>query len=99
MSATTLQGRRKEVAAALTAGVLELYERIRVARPGVAVAEVRDGLCMACNVRLRPQRYNEVRSSDALMTCDNCNRILYYIEPAAGEQTEGEDGGTRVTMS
>lgn len=94
-----LQARRKEVAATLTGGILELYERIRVARPGVAVAEVRDGLCMACNVRLRPQRYNEVRSSDALMTCDNCNRILYYIEPAAGEQTEGGDGGTRVTMS
>ena len=84
-----LQARRQELSAALTGGVLELYERIRIARPGVAVAEVRDGLCTACNVRLRPQRYNEVRSSDTVMTCDNCSRILYYIEPAAEEVAPG----------
>jgi hypothetical protein len=56
----------------------------------VALAEVRDGCCTACNVRLRPQAYNEVRTSQAVVTCESCNRILYYLEPPP---TEGEEAG------
>jgi len=94
-----LQARRKEVAAALSGSVLALYERIRSYRPGAAVVEVRDGLCTACNVRLRPQVYNEVRTGEAVLTCENCSRILYYLEPHAAEQAAGGGEGTRVTMS
>lgn len=83
-----LQTRRKEVAAGLSESVRELYERTRTHRTGLAVAEVREGLCTACNVRLRPQVYNEVRSDDAVLTCENCGRILYYLEPPPAEQAE-----------
>ena len=86
-----LQARRKELAAVLSESVLGLYERIRSYRTGAAVAEVRDGLCTACNVRLRPQVYNEVRRGDAVLTCENCSRILYYIEPPGAEQAAGGD--------
>jgi uncharacterized protein len=81
-----LEARRKEVVSSISSSVLELYDRIRAKRSGVAVAEVRNGLCTACSVWLRPQRYNELRSSESVMTCDNCSRILYYIEPSAEEQ-------------
>ena len=94
-----VQKQRKDVAATLTASVLALYERIRTYRTGAAVAEVRDGLCTACNVLLRPQNYNEIRSNEAVMTCENCSRIVYYIEPPAEEQAAGGGEGTRVTMS
>ena len=94
-----LQTRRKEVAAALSGTVLALYERIRIYRTGAAVAEVRDGLCTACNVRLRPQVYNEIRTGETVMTCENCSRINYYLEPPAEEQAPGGADGTRVTMS
>ena len=94
-----LQAQRKEVAGILSESVLELYERIRSYRAGPAVAEVRDGLCTACNIQLRPQVYNEVRASNTVMTCENCSRIQYYLEPPPDEQTEGGGEGTRVTMS
>jgi predicted nucleic acid-binding Zn-ribbon protein len=87
-----LLARRKEIVAALTRGVLDLYERIRKARRGVALAAVRDGFCTACHFALRPQLYNEVRTQENLITCENCNRILYYIEPAANGGQAGEDG-------
>ncbi len=93
-----LETQRKELAASLSESVLALYERIRTYRASPAVAEVRDGLCTACNVLLRPQAYNELRRNDAVLTCENCSRIQYYIEPPAEEQTEGGKG-TRVTMS
>ena len=94
-----LQARRKEVAATLSGAVLALYERLRTYRTGAAVAEVREGLCTACNVRLRPQVYNEIRTGEAVMTCENCSRINYYVGPPAEEPAPGGADGTRVTMS
>lgn len=78
-----LQSRRQGLHGALSESVRDLYERIRAARRGMALAEVRDGLCTACNVLLRPQAYNEVRTNEAVLTCENCNRIIYYVEPLA----------------
>jgi predicted nucleic acid-binding Zn-ribbon protein len=57
-----------------------LYNRISARiRDGVAVAEARNGACMACFMSLRPQAMAQVRRGDEVMTCDNCNRILYYV--------------------
>ena len=90
------QARRKDVAAALSNSVLALYERIRHYRTGPAVAEVRNGLCTGCNVLLRPQVYNEVRSNEAVLTCENCSRIYYYVEPPAEDQTGGSSRGAEA---
>ena len=86
-----LQARRTELTAALSDSVRNLYERLRSYRNGIALAEVREGLCTACNVRLRPQVYNEIRSSDVVLTCENCSRIVYYVQPPPAEQAEGND--------
>ena len=76
----SLGARRNTLMEGLSQPTRSLYERIRNARRGVAVAEVRDGLCTACNVLLRPQVYNEVRGNEMLLTCDNCGRIIYYLD-------------------
>jgi len=56
-----------------------LYNRISARiRDGVAVAEARNGACTACYMALRPQVMANVRRGDEVITCDNCNRILYY---------------------
>ena len=94
-----LQARRKEVAAGISEPVLSLYERIRSYRARPAVAEVRDGLCTACNIQLRPQVYNDIRTGATVMTCENCSRIQYYIEPPATDPAQDGGLGTRVTMS
>ncbi|MGH9469114.1 MAG: zinc ribbon domain-containing protein [Terriglobia bacterium] len=81
-----LLARRKGLGDSLEPDTLALYEKLRKARGGAALAEVRDGLCTGCHVHLRPQAYNDVRSSDLLMTCERCSRILFYVPPAAGEE-------------
>jgi predicted nucleic acid-binding Zn-ribbon protein len=85
-----VQSRRKEVTGAIAAPVLQLYDRIRSYRERPAVAAVSEGLCTACNVLLRPQVYNEIRQNDAVLTCENCSRIIYYLEPPAEEQIDGD---------
>ena len=89
-----LLARRAELTAALGGDVVALYERVRKGRRGVAVAEVRDGLCTACHVLLRPQVYNEVRTNAAVMTCENCSRIIFYVEPPPAEGAPVEDQGS-----
>ena len=91
-----LQSRRQELSHTLSEAVREVYERVRSARRGVAVAEVRDGCCSRCNVRLRPQVYNDVRMSESIVTCESCSRILYYVEV---DSEAGETAGDRSTSS
>lgn len=85
-----LLAQRQQDETTLPPEILELYERVRKARRGLALAEARDGCCTACNVRLRPQVYNEVRTNESIVTCESCSRILYYVElPAEGTEAEG----------
>jgi hypothetical protein len=86
-----LQGRvgewaaaRTEVSRQLSPAALALFEHVSRQRRGLAVAEARDGHCMVCHVRLRPQVFNEVRRNESLIQCDSCLRILYFA-PAASE--------------
>jgi predicted nucleic acid-binding Zn-ribbon protein len=60
--------------------ILRRYERVMKFR-GSGLAEVRDQKCMGCQVRLRPQTYNEVRNGEQIVFCDSCQRVLYY-DPA-----------------
>ncbi len=94
---TRLQTRRNEIQDGLSETTRNLYQRIRQARRGIAVAEVREGLCTACNVLLRPQVYNEVRTNEVLLTCENCGRIIYYVEPAPAQTVEANGQGAEAT--
>jgi predicted nucleic acid-binding Zn-ribbon protein len=71
---------RERLVAALPKSMGALYVRISARiRDGVAVAEARNGACMACFMSLRPQAMAQVRRGEEVVTCDNCNRILYYV--------------------
>jgi predicted nucleic acid-binding Zn-ribbon protein len=73
----------------LSRDALATFELVSKRRNGIAMAEARDGICTICHVRLRPQVFNTVRRNDAIIQCDSCNRILYFVPsvaPAAGAQ-------------
>jgi uncharacterized protein len=79
-----LEANRKErerLMATLPKNMSALYNRISVRiRDGIAVAEARNGSCTACFMSLRPQVMAEVRRGEDVITCDNCNRILYFVQ-------------------
>ena len=72
---------RKNVAATIPAPTLAHYERIRKRWRGVAIADATDGRCAACQMKLRPQYFQELRHADKLYFCESCGRILYYNPP------------------
>src|SRR3954454_12490068 len=82
---------RTAIVAALDKSVLITFEQVSRKRNGVAVAEARDGICTICHVRLRPQVFNTVRRNDAIIQCDSCNRILYFVPAPAAASPAPDD--------
>jgi predicted nucleic acid-binding Zn-ribbon protein len=80
-AATDLNTERASLAAQVTSATLQRYERARKARRGIALAEVVDGRCTQCNMALRLQFFQELKRGDQIMSCESCQRILYYNPP------------------
>jgi predicted nucleic acid-binding Zn-ribbon protein len=74
---TEWRGKRDQMRAGVNEDLLRHYERVAKFR-GSGISEVRDHKCMACQVMLRPQIYNDVRTGQQTVICDSCQRILYF---------------------
>jgi predicted nucleic acid-binding Zn-ribbon protein len=78
-----VEEKRKAERAEIGEAVLATYDRIAKAK-GTAVAEALNQKCMACQMMVRPQRWNDLRdrnNEETMMTCESCGRLLYY-DPA-----------------
>jgi len=71
------RAKRDQLLGGIREDLLRQYERVSKFR-GSGISEVRDQKCMACQVMLRPQTYNDVRSGQHAVICDSCQRILYF---------------------
>jgi len=77
--------RRNRLRSEISPDVVPYYDRVVKLRKS-GISEVReDGKCVACNVMLRPQTFNEVRVNDRIIACDSCGRVLYYVPPPEPE--------------
>lgn len=76
-----LAAERAEIAASIAPAVYTNYERVRKGRKGIAVAEVVDGRCTACNIALRLQYFQDLKRGESILSCESCQRILYYNPP------------------
>ena len=74
---------REAIVSGFSPRLLEKFETLMRGRKGIAVSEVHDGRCRACQVRLRPQLHNDVRLNHRLIQCETCQRILYFPITAA----------------
>lgn len=83
-----LQTERSAVIASLAPEALGVFELVSRRRNGVAMAEAKDGVCTICHVRLRPQVFNTVLRNEAVLQCDSCNRILYFVPPTTAGAAE-----------
>jgi uncharacterized protein len=78
-----VEEKRKAERVEISENALSTYDRIAKAK-GTAVAEAVNQQCTACQMMLRPQRWNDLRdrnNEETMMTCDSCGRLLYY-DPA-----------------
>ena len=71
---------REKRAEALKPDLLAEYTRILKSR-GSALAEAKDGACLACHVKLRAQVFVDVRHNNAIIMCSSCSRIMFFDAP------------------
>ena len=63
------------------------YEMIFSRRGGLAVVEVRGGICQGCRMRVPPQLYNEIQRNAQVILCPSCQRMLFWR--AEAEEASG----------
>ena len=75
---------REVVFKTLPTQMATIYNRLaQRSRDGIAVAEVKNGSCSACFMKLRPHLMVEIKMSDKIITCESCTRILYILRGEA----------------
>ena len=47
-------------------------------RGGLAVVEIREGICQGCRMRVPPQLFNEIQRNEQVILCPSCQRMLYW---------------------
>lgn len=67
-----------EIRKEIPAEILRKYEKIKGIGRGLAVVAVWKEVCGGCHMTIPPQLYNDLQKTKALITCPNCNRIIYW---------------------
>ena len=74
-----LESERNVIAAELDDEAIALFNRVKAKQTnGVAIAQVKNAVCLGCNMNIPPQIYNELQRQDSLKYCPSCERIIYW---------------------
>ena len=73
---------RADFAGKISPEIIEKYEFIRSQRKGLAIAHIKEDKtghisCGGCNMGLTAQKIVDIKTKDALVFCDNCQRMIY----------------------
>jgi predicted nucleic acid-binding Zn-ribbon protein len=79
-----LEREREQLSQAIDQDLLKRYLFLRERKGGQAISPVIGGICRTCNIGLPPQKYNELKRSETLLACPNCQRMIYYVEEEGG---------------
>jgi predicted nucleic acid-binding Zn-ribbon protein len=74
-----LQGARDKWRSQVDPRDLRLFDRI-VKRHPRAIVPVEDRICLGCYMALPTSMAPSTGDQDRLLTCENCGRILYWLD-------------------
>jgi predicted nucleic acid-binding Zn-ribbon protein len=75
-----VEAQRATLRAAIAENLLAHYDRVAKAR-GTGISEAVNHQCSACQMMVRPQRWNDLTdttNNDAVFSCESCGRLLYW---------------------
>jgi predicted nucleic acid-binding Zn-ribbon protein len=68
---------RKAVEGSLSDDSIKLYNKLRNNKNGSAISFVSEGVCGSCGSTLTPSQEQSIKSSNSLIPCSTCGRLLY----------------------
>jgi predicted nucleic acid-binding Zn-ribbon protein len=75
-----LKIQRDNLLSVVTDSLKETYNTLIVKRAGIAVVNLRNGVCQGCYMNIPPQLFIEATKNRQLILCPSCNRIFYFLE-------------------
>lgn len=60
--------------------VLPRYRRILKSKKDAAIVPLRHGSCGGCHMKVTPQTLISARAGEHLVSCDNCGRLVYFMD-------------------
>jgi predicted nucleic acid-binding Zn-ribbon protein len=72
------QARRQHTIAQLDAKLYAQYQKVAVQHGGRSVAQLREGVCSGCYLKVPPQLISEIRLQTQLFTCPHCRLMLFW---------------------
>ncbi len=69
---------REKAASGIDPSFLSRYQKLFRTKQGMALAEARGEACSGCYMSIPPQVFVNVKKNETVITCPNCERILYY---------------------
>ena len=73
-----LMDRRGEAKKDIPAPVLSRYEFIRERLENPVIVPVEERICSGCNIAIPPQTYIELQKCKQILSCPNCQRLIYW---------------------
>jgi predicted nucleic acid-binding Zn-ribbon protein len=56
------------------------YRRILKSKKDVAIVPIHGGACGGCHMKLTTQTVLTAKAAEALISCENCGRLVYWLE-------------------
>jgi len=78
-SLDTLMAERNEIAQKIEPELIKQYDFIKSQARNIAIVEVKNSICLGCNMNIPPQMYNELHKGNVLRSCPHCHRMLYVL--------------------
>jgi predicted nucleic acid-binding Zn-ribbon protein len=78
---SALKGKRTAMVDSLEKEIYDKYMSLLTNLGGLAVTKVEGEVCTGCNMHIMPQLYVEIKKNETIITCPQCNRILYFEQP------------------
>jgi hypothetical protein len=80
--AKALEKQRTKYCRMIDKDLLSKYQFLKEKKGGLAISSVVDGVCQTCHMGIPPQQFNDLIKGYSLLTCPNCNRMIYWGEDA-----------------
>jgi predicted nucleic acid-binding Zn-ribbon protein len=72
-----LNTEKKAAESTLSTQDISFYNQLRIQRGGIAVSSISENACDSCGTSITPAQEQAVRSSDRMVICPSCGRMLY----------------------
>ncbi|WP_297261570.1 C4-type zinc ribbon domain-containing protein [uncultured Desulfovibrio sp.] len=75
-----LESKREVASSAIPHPVFVRYEFIRKRLEHPVIVAVKDGICTGCHIAVPPQSYIELQRGQQILSCPNCQRLIFWNE-------------------